>query len=211
MIRLLIIRHGETAWNASGRFQGQTDTPLNAVGHAQAAAVAARLASEEIHAVYSSDLCRAYDTAVALAAPHHLPIHADPRLRELNFGEWQGLTYAEISSQQAEALAYWNEDRVHRSPPGGESLNEVAGRLASLLDEIRRGDDDVDRTVALVSHGGTARLILCVLLDHPLGDYWRFEVDNTAIAVIELQNRGPVLIRWNDTHHLEDTQRQSVF
>ena len=233
LIRLLIVRHGETAWNASGRFQGQTDTPLNAAGHAQAVAVGDRLASEELHAVYSSDLRRAYDTALAVAAPHGLEVHADARLRELNFGDWQGLTYAQIASDHADALAYWNEDRVNRCPPGGESLGQVAQRLEALLDEIRGLEDGApdrassvattglgsdtaakangDRTVALVSHGGTARLILCLLLDYPLGDYWRFEVDNTAIAIIELQDHGPVLIRWNDTHHLEDTQRQSVF
>jgi broad specificity phosphatase PhoE len=78
-----------------------------------------------------------------------------------------------------------------------------------LLDEVRLRY--VDQTVVLVSHGGTVRLVLCLLLGHPLSAYWQFEVDNTAIAEIELQDRGPVLIRWNDTHHLTDGHRQSVF
>ena len=233
MIRLLIVRHGETAWNATGRFQGQTDTPLNDVGEAQAEAIADRLAAVELHAIYASDLRRAYDTAAVVAVPHGLDVRADRRLREVNFGAWQGLTYAQIAAQHADALAHWNADRANRRPPGGESLNEVAARLTSLAEDLRKNHDgqpdpitntapstglgadsaaaNGDRTICLVSHGGTARLLLCVLLAYPLSEYWRFEVDNTALCEIELQDRGPVLIRWNDTHHLADNVRQSVF
>lgn len=233
VIRLLIVRHGETAWNATGRFQGQTDTPLNDVGEAQAKAIADRLSVEGLHAIYASDLRRAYDTAAVVASPHDLDVRADPRLREVNFGAWQGLTYAQIAAQHADALAHWNADRASRRPPGGESLNEVAVRLMSFVDDLRHNHDgqpdlpsdtipstglgadsaatDGDRTICLVSHGGTARLLLCVLLGYSLGEYWRFEVDNTALCEIELQDRGPVLIRWNDTHHLTDNRRQSVF
>jgi len=201
LLRLLLVRHGETAWNATGRFQGQMDTDLNTAGQRQAVAVAERLASEEIHAIYASDLRRAYDTAVAISARH--------RLREINFGAWQGLTYVQMQEQDSERLAAWNADRANRCPPGGESLSQVAKRLSLLLDEVCL--QYVDQTVVLVSHGGTVRLVLCLLLGHPLSAYWQFEVDNTAIAEIELQDRGPVLIRWNDTHHLTDGHRQSVF
>jgi len=208
LLRLLLVRHGETAWNATGRFQGQMDTDLNGAGQRQAVAVAERLASEEIHAIYASDLRRAHDTAVAIAARHPVAVQADPRLREIDFGAWQGLTYAQMQEQDPEGLAAWNADRENRCPPGGESLSQVAQRLSLLLDEIRL--QHVDQTVVLVSHGGTVRLVLCHLLGHPLSAYWQFEVDNTAIAEIELQDRGPVLIRWNDTHHLTDGHRQTV-
>jgi len=209
LLRLLLVRHGETAWNATGRFQGQMDTDLNTAGQRQAVAVAERLASEEIHAIYASDLRRAYDTAVAISARHAVAVQADPRLREINFGAWQGLTYVQMQEQDSERLAAWNADRANRCPPGGESLSQVAKRLSLLLDEVCL--QYVDQTVVLVSHGGTVRLVLCLLLGHPLSAYWQFEVDNTAIAEIELQDRGPVLIRWNDTHHLTDGHRQSVF
>jgi len=209
LLRLLLVRHGETAWNATGRFQGQMDIDLNDAGQRQAFAVAERLASEEIHAIYASDLRRACDTAAALAARHPMAVQVDPRLREIDFGAWQGLTYAQMQEQDPEGLAAWNADRENRCPPGGESLSQVANRLSLLLDEIRL--QYADHTVVLVSHGGTVRLVLCLLLGHPLSAYWQFEVDNTAIAEIELQDRGPVLIRWNDTHHLTDGHRQSVF
>ena len=85
----------------------------------------------------------------------------------------------------------------------------MARRTESLLSEVRA--TYASGTVALVGHGGSIRMVLCLLLDHPLEAYWQFEVDNTALAEIELQDRGPVLTLWNDTHHLDSNRRQSVF
>jgi alpha-ribazole phosphatase len=209
MLRLLLVRHGETDWNATGRYQGQTDIPLNAAGRWQAKAVADRLAAERLDAVYASDLLRAWETAVAIAAPHGLEVRADMRLREMSYGDWQGLTYRQIEEQAPAALAAWNADRVHTTPPGGESLAALAGRAKDVVDEIRATHPE--GTVALVSHGGTVRMILCVLVGHPPGLYWQFEMDNTGISEIELQDRGPVVIRWNEAQHLRDGHRQSVF
>jgi alpha-ribazole phosphatase len=209
MLRLLLVRHGETEWNATGRYQGQTDIPLNAAGHRQAKAVAERLAAERIDAIYASDLLRAWATAEAIAEPHDVEPRPDARLREMNYGDWQGLTYQQIAEQAPEALAAWNADRVHRTPPGGESLADLATRAESLLAEIRAAH--LEGTVAVVSHGGTVRMILCVLLGHPPASYWQFEMDNTGVSEIELQDRGPVVIRWNDVQHLKDNHRQTVF
>lgn len=209
MLRLLLVRHGETDWNATGRYQGQNDIPLNAIGERQAKAVAERLAAERLDAVYASDLLRAWETAQAIADPHGLEVRADVRLREMNYGDWQGLTYREIVEQAPEALAAWNADRLHNTPPGGESLLELAYRTQSVMDEIRATHPE--GTVALASHGGTVRMILCVLLERSPASYWQFEMDNTAVSEIEFQDRGPVIIRWNDTQHLRDGHRQSVF
>lgn len=209
MFRLLLIRHGETEWNASGRYQGQLNTSLNEQGRQQAIAMADHLASVPISAIYASDLNRAWETAMALAAHQNVSATPDPRLRELNFGAWQGLTYREIAERDPERLAFWNADRVGRTPPGGESLGALADRLRDLIDEIR--GVHTDGNVALVSHGGTIRVILCVLLGHPLAKYWQFEVDNTAVAEIEWRELGPVVVRWNDASHLANTHRQDVF
>lgn len=200
MLRLILIRHGVTEWNATGRYQGQTDIPLNAEGRRQAAAVAQRLAQIPVDAVYTSDLCRAAETARAIAAPHGLEARQDPRLREMNFGVWQGLSYQQIAEQAPEALAAWNADRVHLAPPGGESLAKLAARTLDSLAEIQAAYPE--GTVIVVSHGGTVRVILCGLLGHPLATYWQFEVYNTAVSEIELRDRGPVVVRWNDAHHL---------
>ncbi|MCJ7738472.1 MAG: alpha-ribazole phosphatase [Anaerolineae bacterium] len=209
MLRLLLVRHGETAWNASGRYQGQMDIDLNAAGRQQAEAMAERLASVSICAIYTSDLSRAWETAIVLAERQSASATPDSRLQELNFGEWQGLTYREIAEKDPERLAVWNEDRVGRTPPGGESLGAMAERVRSLIEDVH--DTYSDGTVALVSHGGTIRVILCVLLGHPVERYWHFEVDNTAIAEIEWRELGPVVVRWNDATHLDDSNRQDVF
>jgi len=221
MLRLLLIRHGETDWNASGRYQGQMDIPLNEAGVEQARILGYRLRNElsgpiepsgltgSINALYASDLARAWQTAQIVGEAYGLAPRPEPRLRELSFGEWQGLTYQEIGERDPEALAAWNRDRVNCRPPGGESLGAMAARVRALLDDVRR--DYRDGTVVLVSHGGTIRIILCVLLGHPLADYWQFAVDNTAIAEIEVHTLGPVVVRWNDAHHLRQLHRQDVF
>ena len=92
MIRVLLVRHGETDWNAQRRYQGQTDVPLNEAGRRQADALAERLAGEEISAVLSSDRQRARQTALAIAAPHGLPVQEEPRMCEIALGDWEGLT-----------------------------------------------------------------------------------------------------------------------
>lgn len=209
MLRLLLLRHGETDWNASGRYQGQQDIPLNAAGRRQAADLARRLADRPLRAIHSSELARAWETALAVGEVQGAEVHAEPRLRELGFGAWEGLTYRQIGERDPEGLARWNADRVNLAPPDGESLGAMAHRLCELIAEIRSAYDE--GTIALVSHGGTIRIILCLLLGHPLAAYWQFEVDNTAIAEIEFRELGPVLVRWNDAHHLIDGHRQGVF
>ncbi len=209
MFRLLLVRHGETAWNVDGRYQGQADVPLNAAGRRQAARVAERLADASLRAIYASDLKRAWETAELVACHHDAPLQADVRLREFDLGAWQGRTYQQIAERDPERLAAWNADRVTQSPPGGETLAQLAARVAALLEELHTTHSE--GTIALISHGGTLRVLLCVVLGYPLKRYWQFEVDNTAIAEIEWRELGPVVVRWNDVNHLDGSQRMSVF
>ena len=122
MVRILLIRHAATAWTAQGRFQGQTDVPLSPHGRRQVAALAQRLRAETLHTLYASDLQRAWETAQAIATWHALQVHAEPRLREMAFGCWEGLAYDEIQRQDAERLTTWERDQLHSAPPGGETL-----------------------------------------------------------------------------------------
>jgi alpha-ribazole phosphatase len=200
VLRWIFVRHGETAWNADGRYQGQADVPLSAVGRQQAEAVARRLASEALTAIHSSDLRRAHATAETIAAHHDRPVQLEPRLREVCFGQWQGLTYAQMAAQFPDQVARWNADRVHRAPPGGETLAQVAARVAAALDDVRAAYDD--GTVLLVAHGGTIRAALCTLLNKSPGELWQFSVGNTALTTVEFHRLGPVLHQHNDTHHL---------
>ena len=136
MTILYAIRHGETPWNVEGRYQGQLDPPLNERGRRQAQATAARLASLDFEAIYSSDLTRAYQTAMALAAKTGLPIQADPRLREINQGEWEGVLIDDIRAHWPQEIYGWDHDPWQHHPPGGETLQQLQTRLFAAIDEI---------------------------------------------------------------------------
>ncbi len=200
-MRLLLVRHGETDWNAEGRYQGQSDVPLSAIGQQQAMALARRLAREEIHALYASDLQRAWQTAEVIAAPHGLPVRPEPRLREIDFGAWEGLTFDEIRQRHPQALAAWEADPLGVAPPGGESLAQVVARVGQVLDDIARSCQD--RTVLFVAHGGLLQVLLCLALGLAPRARWQFRLDPGSLSELSLYAEGAVLIRLNDTHHLE--------
>lgn len=158
--RLLLWRHGRTAWNAEGRIQGQADVPLDAVGLRQAAESAPLLAAERPDAILSSDLSRATATAAALAAVTGLGVQVDERLRESAFGDWQGRTGDEIAAYWPEAYARWRAGEPI-DLPGVETPEEVADRVVAALDRT------VGDTVVVVTHGGAARRGLLALLGWP--------------------------------------------
>jgi alpha-ribazole phosphatase len=193
-MRLLLVRHGETDWNVAGRYQGHTDQPLNARGRQQAALLARRLAQEPVAEIYSSDLCRATQTAAAIA-----PAQVDPRLRELSFGSWEGLTAAQIGDKYPQSLSAWIGDPLNAAPHGGESLHQLGQRLQSFLQELERAHD---RTVLLIAHGGSLRAIICLALGLPLTAYWRFRLDPTSVSELELTGEGATLVGLNDSNHL---------
>ena len=119
--RILLVRHGETDWNASGRIQGHSDTPLNAAGRQQAQRAAQRLAPEPVRALYSSDLARAFETATIIGEPLGLTVVTSPRLRERQYGAWEGLTSAEIQARYPEQFAMWRARSTDFAPPQGET------------------------------------------------------------------------------------------
>jgi alpha-ribazole phosphatase len=200
MTRLLLARHGETAWNTSRRYQGQTDIPLNEGGRRQAKALAQRLSGEKIDAIYTSDLQRARETAEAIAAFHELPVRADPRLREIAFGDWEGLTSEEIQGRDAESLTAWHDDPLHASPPGGEMLHQVARRAGAALAEITAGHPD--RTVLIVAHGGILRVLLCLALEISPTAYGRFRFGLASLSEVDIYETGATLNNLNDSTHL---------
>ncbi len=150
--RLLLIRHGQTAWNVEGRYQGQADPPLNAQGKAQAEALADRLAAAEVRpvGVYASPLRRAWQTATVVARRLGVPLWAEPRLMEIHLGAWQGVLAREIARRWPETFRRWETAPWTVRPPGGETLAEVQQRVYAALDDIlqRHAGD----TVALVAH-----------------------------------------------------------
>ncbi len=200
MLRLILVRHGQTDWNVQARYQGQTDIPLNDAGRQQAAAVAQRLADEDIDAIYASDLCRAWETATAIATAREQTMLAEPRLREMDFGRWQGLTHAEIHKRQARELDRWHTEPLYFAPPGGETLAQLGDRIQSALDNAHCTHQD--ETVLWVSHGGPLRVLLCLALGLDLKANWKFRVQVASVSELHVFEEESVLALLNDTHHL---------
>jgi broad specificity phosphatase PhoE len=155
---LLLARHGETDWNRDGRWQGQTDTPLNERGREQAGALAAEVAGDGIAAVYASDLARARETATIVADRLRVPLHIDPRLRELHFGGWEGLTTLEIEERYSDEIARWRADDGSSAFAGGETYVQMSERVVAALIDIAATHPSED--VLVVFHGGPIRGLL---------------------------------------------------
>jgi len=177
---LLLIRHGETSWNQEQRYQGQQDSPLSEQGILQAEKTAAFLADMHIDAVYTSDLLRAKRTAEVIARPHGLTPIADPRLREINFGEWEGLTRHEVQANYPELFAARFRDHLNVRVPGGELPGEVAERLLDFVRELE--SRHAHQTVVAVSHGGALRLLIASLMGIPLDRSYCLHMDNLGIS-----------------------------
>jgi broad specificity phosphatase PhoE len=157
----VLVRHGETEWNAHKRAQGQADVALSPRGREQAKETAARLSDLDVHAVYSSDLSRAVETARAIAEVHGLEVEEDPAFREIDQGEWTGLTVDEIKRSWPEQ---WGPARHFSTRPGGESPQQVRRRA---LDGLRRVVERYPQgTVVIASHGGTIRWISAEILGY---------------------------------------------
>lgn len=199
MTHLWLVRHGETDWNVQSRMQGQSDEPLNAQGRAQAAAVKERLRGETIHAVYASDLARAWETAQGLDMT---PLKAEPRLREMNFGRWEGLTYEEIQAHDPDVLARWGAEVMDFTPPGGENLRQFAQRVASVLEELR--ENHALETVLLVAHGGSLQILLALALGLSPEKYWQFYMKPGSVSEVSLYPEGAIVNLLNDTCHLKN-------
>jgi len=163
-------------------------------------ALAQRLRAETLHALYASDLQRAWETAQAIATRHALQVHAEPRLREMAFGGWEGLVYNEIQQRDAERLAAWERDQLHSAPPGGETLLQVTQRVMEVYASLREAGPD--KTVGLVAHGGSLQLLLCLALGLQPQSYWQFSVSPASLSELCVYEQGAILTRLNDTHHL---------
>jgi probable phosphoglycerate mutase len=164
MTRLILWRHGRTAWNLAGRVQGQTDVHLDEVGLAQAAQAAPRLAAMKPDLLVSSDLRRATATAEALSAITDLTVELDPRLRERDFGPWQGLSQDEISATYPEDFSLWGTGQFHDSRI--ETMDDMMKRVGEALRGV--ADRVGDGLAVAVTHGGAARAGIAALLGWPV-------------------------------------------
>jgi alpha-ribazole phosphatase len=197
-MNLLLIRHGQTNWNLEQRFQGQSDIPLNETGRKQAHALADRLSAKQFDAVYSSDLQRATETANIITQMSGCK--PDLRLREVHFGDWEGLTYDEIKAKHPDTLADWEADIFKNAPPHGETLEGLSVRVQSMLDELREKHED--QNILIVAHGGVLQTLICLALKLPPTMYWQFHLSTASLSEVAFYPAGAILNSLNDTGHL---------
>jgi broad specificity phosphatase PhoE len=199
--RISMIRHGETAWNVNGRLQGHAAVPLNDEGRRQAALLAEHLypKAAEITAIYSSDLSRTRETAEIIAARLGKTVLLDPRLREIDLGEWQGLTYDEVTAWDGDRLKAVQADSFGKQRPGGESFGQVADRAVQVIEEIIHAQRNGH--VLVVSHGGTIRSVLIKL---GLYSTPSNSIGNTSITAVLHDHEMPDTMWKLDVYNLMD-------
>jgi broad specificity phosphatase PhoE len=188
-LRLTLIRHGQTDWNATGRWQGQADPPLNDAGRAQARQTALELRALKPDALVSSDLCRARETAEIIADVLSLEVILEPRLREVNLGDWQGLYSDEIRARWPDAMKMWIEQPLAALPPNGESIRELADRVLAAVNDIAACYPA--RRVGLVAHELPIAIIVCTAAGLPLDQLRQHIPPNAAWRAVEWPPRSP--------------------
>lgn len=198
MTRLFLVRHGETEWNQNGRFHGHSDIALSQKGREQAELLRDRLASQKLAAIYSSDLMRAYETASILAAPHGLPVEAHRELREVSFGEIEGLTFKQVQERYTELQRAWFRT-PDATPPGGESLIDLSRRVWPFLQKLELGPED---KVLIVAHRVALAAVLSYYIETKLEHWGRLRMDNGSLSILDLFGERRILTVLNDTNHL---------
>jgi len=201
-MRILLARHGETPWNAEGRYQGQIDIPLSPVGEAQAKALGERLKDVVIDRAVASPLSRAQSTArYALGPSRESMLTLDADLQEIAHGEWEGLLASEIHDKDPARLQAWREEPDTVLMPGGESLRQVLERswrgLATAAEGLGAND-----TLLVVAHDAVNRVLLCKVLGIPLSRLWTFRQAPTTLNLLEGDDIDSLeVVRLNDCSH----------
>jgi broad specificity phosphatase PhoE len=198
-IRLLLVRHGATAWNNEGRIIGSTDLPLSTDGRKQAQQLGIRLSGEPIDIILSSDLRRASETARIISVECKTPLALDNRLREVDFGLWEGMTVREIQEKYTKEFDDWKNNSSF-SPPNGERYPSITGRMQSFLGDLK--NDHSGNTVLIVSHGVILQMMIFQLMDFPYRNDWHFYMFNGSITEMMINKARTVMVYLNDTHHL---------
>jgi 2,3-bisphosphoglycerate-dependent phosphoglycerate mutase len=199
--RICMIRHGETAWNAEGRVQGQTDVPLSAVGEAQARAVRDALAGRRFAALYASDLSRVRQTAALAAAQLDLPLRLEPRLRERHYGKFETLTYAEARERLPEDYARFKAKDLDYDFGSGESLRHFHERAVACVADIAARH--AGHAVLVFTHGGVLEMVHRHARGTGLASPRDFEIPNAALNWIEIGAAAWRIVSWAEVGHLE--------
>ena len=201
MTSIYLVRHGQTAWNKEEIFRGRTDVPLDETGLKQAELAAEYFKGMEIHAIYSSPLARALQTAQKIAQFHSLKVQPLEGIIDLSFGNWEGHPHDEIKKIDSERYRQWREEPHRVRLPGGESLEEVRVRSMAALEEVIQSNPG--KTLVLVSHRVINKVLICGILGIDNSHFWQIGQDTTAINLIQYKNGKYILSILNETCHLK--------
>ena len=200
-MRLILVRHGESEWNRTGRYQGQEDAPLSDLGLRQADALANRLEHEHIDAIYTSPLQRARRTAEAIARYHpQVPFVEDPALYEIHHGAWQGLLASEVRERYPDLLEEWRAFPTRCQMPGGESFSNILKRTLNLRERLARLYPE--GTVLLSTHDVVVKILIGDALGMHMDRINRIWVTNASISVVEYTDELPFLVSLSEACHL---------
>jgi probable phosphoglycerate mutase len=202
--RIIALRHGETDWNVDTRIQGTLDIDLNETGRWQARRAAQALSKEEIDAVYSSDLLRAWDTACTIATTIGQEAQAVQTLRERSFGIFEGRTFLEIEATWPEQTLRWRQRDPHWKPEGGESLQELRQRIELAVFSL--AERHPGEQIVLVAHGGVLDVMYRLATRQDLQTPRSWNLGNATINRLLWTPEGLSLVGWADTRHLEDDE-----
>ena len=200
MLRIFLIRHGETEWNRQNRLQGNSDTHLSPEGLNQAKILAENVPFKHIDAIYSSDLSRAVATAEILAKKFNLDVKTMPALRETDYGDWEGRFINELFAESPKAFGKFFTDPERCHPPHGETFLESQARVMIAIREIIANHDN--QNVIVVSHGAVIRLILGAALDMPIHKMWAIAQFNMALNILRVDDGEFTVELMNSTTHL---------
>ena len=202
--RIIAIRHGETAWNVSTRIQGHLDIGLNETGRWQAHRVALALAGEPIAALYSSDLLRAWDTALSIANATGLPVQTVEGLRERGFGVFEGKTFQEVEAQWPEQALRWRKREPAFEPGGGESLLRFRERITLATQGLAA--QHPGQQIVMVAHGGVMDVLYRAATRQEIQAPRTWDLGNATINRLLWTPEGLSLVGWADTQHLDDDE-----
>lgn len=212
MLKLILVRHGESVANRQGIYQGQTyNTTLTVLGKRQARVLSKQLKNYKIDTIYTSPLKRALETAKIIVAGLGIPIITNENLLEINHGDWEGRTKAKVKRLYPNIFAQWKREPDKTIMPNGEDLTTVLKRTRRFLRNLKQ--DHQAGTFLIVAHDTVLRVMIAEVLGLPLSNIWRFRLDNAALTIVQWGSQGK-LLTLNNTEYLignqSDTDRQAL-
>jgi len=208
MTKVYLARHGQTAWNKKLTFRGRADIPLNKGGHSEAEAIAEALKDKNIDAVYTSPLRRSVETAQPAARLFHLDIVPVEGLVDMDYGDWEGLTFDEVKETYKDLFTQWQKRPGLVRFPHGETLDEVRERSFCAFTHIV--EENPGKSILIIPHRVINKVLLCALLDISNSHFWEIKQDTGCLNLIEYSNDRYVLSMMNDTCHLKGISDETV-